>query len=76
MATGELVYPSQGRGPQHGLIVHVAGAVDQVFAQSAAEQVNILRGIADVMPQVVNIQLANINPVDQHIAAVGLVKAN
>ncbi len=74
MAAGEFVDPGQGGDPQHGLVVNIAGTVDQILTQGAAEQVNILRGIADVMTQIVHIDLASINTVYQHITAVRLVK--
>ena len=70
------MYASQRGCAQHGLFINIAGTAQQVIAQRTAEQVDVLRCVADVMPDIVDIELAGINAVNQDGAFIWLVETN
>ena len=76
MQPGEFVHAGQLGRLQHQLVLHVARPGHQVVAQGAAEQLNILRHITDVVAQIADIQLAHVNSIHQQVAGIRLIQAD
>ncbi|MCY1425496.1 hypothetical protein D9M71_412850 [compost metagenome] len=73
---GELMHARQLGGLQDHLVLDVAGAADQVVAQGAGQQLDVLWYVANVVAQFADVDLANVHAIDQQRATIGLVQAD
>jgi len=76
MQSGKFMHAGQFCGLQHHFVVHVACARDEVVAQGAGQQLDVLGHVADVVAQFADIDLANVHAIDQQRARIRLVKTD
>ncbi|MCY1359782.1 hypothetical protein D9M69_463770 [compost metagenome] len=69
-----LVDAGQFCGLQHQFVLDIPRTGNQVVAQGAGEQLNVLGHVADVVAQLADVDLADIHTIDQQRAVIRLIQ--